>query len=164
MKKLVVMLAVLAISNVAGAALAFDVHEITVAPSDYVTITVIATDQPANIGLFTMMNGDGEANVADAVNYVNQGAVADYSGATDDKYVFFFDTAKLPTGDPPVYPQMPGTAISLVFHCTGPGDFVIVLNDDGLNPLDTVIIHQIPEPMTLGLLGLGGLFLRRRLA
>jgi hypothetical protein len=29
-------------------------------------------------------------------------------------------------------------------------------------PEDSVIIHQIPEPMTMALLGLGGLFLRRR--
>ena len=35
-------------------------------------------------------------------------------------------------------------------------------NFDNLILLDTVFIHQIPEPMTLGLLGIGGLFLRRR--
>ena len=38
----------------------------------------------------------------------------------------------------------------------------IWLIDGGMNILDTVTIHQIPEPITMVLLGLGGLFLRRR--
>ncbi len=53
------------------------------------------------------------------------------------------------------------------FHCAGPGDAIIYLMDapDGAPAsiiYDSVIIHQIPEPMTVLLLGLGGLFLRRR--
>ena len=55
----------------------------------------------------------------------------------------------------------------IVFHCIGPVfDAVIHLYEspDGttINLVDTAIIHQIPEPMTMALLGLGGLFLRRR--
>jgi len=34
--------------------------------------------------------------------------------------------------------------------------------DDAGAVMDSQIIHQIPEPITLALLGLGGLFLRRR--
>lgn len=50
------------------------------------------------------------------------------------------------------------------FHCDGPGDVTIALvNDDGL-VVDSQVIHQVPEPMTIALLGLGGLFLRRRIA
>jgi hypothetical protein len=30
------------------------------------------------------------------------------------------------------------------------------------SPQDTIIVHQIPEPTTMLLLGLGGLLLRRR--
>jgi hypothetical protein len=59
----------------------------------------------------------------------------------------------------------------ITFHCDAPGDVMLTLVnifDDGAGSVvktvyDTQIIHQaIPEPMTLGLLGLGGLFLRRR--
>ena len=38
----------------------------------------------------------------------------------------------------------------------------IYLLDMSLGILDTITIHQIPEPITIALLGLGGLFLRRR--
>ena len=64
----------------------------------------------------------------------------------------------------------------ILFHCEGiPGDVVITLVSgqsivppegdpyvEVLETWDSVIIHQTPEPMTLGLLGLGGLGLLRR--
>jgi hypothetical protein len=56
----------------------------------------------------------------------------------------------------------------IMFHCDGPGDVTIKLYTTNANMTvitlrDSVIVHQvIPEPMTMGLLGLGGLFLRRR--
>jgi hypothetical protein len=60
---------------------------------------------------------------------------------------------------------------NILFHCDAEGDVIIELwtiEDmggelyEGTVLMDSVIIHQIPEPMTLALLGLGGLFLRRR--
>ena len=52
------------------------------------------------------------------------------------------------------------------FHCEwAPNDVVIELytTDFGTSELvDAVVIHQIPEPATIALLGLGGLLLRRR--
>ena len=61
-----------------------------------------------------------------------------------------------------VYPI--GELAGFEFHCDGEGDVQIDLMDEGLGVLDSIIIHQIPEPMTMALLGLGGLFLRRRRA
>ncbi|MHC4423154.1 MAG: PEP-CTERM sorting domain-containing protein [Planctomycetota bacterium] len=59
-----------------------------------------------------------------------------------------------------------GTIYDLIeFHCEALGDAVVNLYyTDFVTPtlIDSVIIHQIPEPMTVLLLGLGGLFLRRR--
>jgi hypothetical protein len=56
------------------------------------------------------------------------------------------------------------------FHCIGPGDALIELIEvdtvgwtvAGMPVMDSVIIHQVPEPTTVLLLSLGGLFLRRR--
>jgi hypothetical protein len=57
----------------------------------------------------------------------------------------------------------------IVFHCLGVGDVTIELYQVSVSTgssvlRDSVVIHQIPEPMTLGLLGLGGLLLRRKMA
>jgi hypothetical protein len=69
-----------------------------------------------------------------------------------------------------VIANIPGQADiynGITIHCNGPGDAVISLvlaNDDysAFTVVDSIIVHQIPEPFTMGLLGLGGLFLRRR--
>jgi hypothetical protein len=53
---------------------------------------------------------------------------------------------------------------SIVFHCDGPGDVTVAIVDEDGQVLDTQVIHQIPEPITVVFLGLGGLFLRRRIA
>jgi len=59
-----------------------------------------------------------------------------------------------------------GTVYNFLFHCVGTGTVSISLynglSSDYITPDDRVIIHQIPEPATIGLLGLGGLLLRRR--
>jgi len=53
-----------------------------------------------------------------------------------------------------------------VFHCVAQGDAVIrlvgTIDWESFVELDRVTIHQIPEPASMLLLGLGGLLLRRR--
>jgi hypothetical protein len=70
-----------------------------------------------------------------------------------------------------VPPYADGIYFDLIeFHCLGEGDVLIELIEvdsvnwtvAGMPVMDSVVIHQIPEPMTVLLLGLGGLFLRRR--
>ena len=61
---------------------------------------------------------------------------------------------------------------NLMFHCEEATDVEILLYSNLLvtgegdivagTLLDSLYVEQIPEPMTLGLLGLGGLLLRRR--
>jgi len=54
----------------------------------------------------------------------------------------------------------------IIFQCKGVGDAVVELYTTDLvgtnTVVDSVVIHQIPEPMTIALLGFGGLLLRRR--
>ncbi|MHC4575643.1 MAG: PEP-CTERM sorting domain-containing protein [Planctomycetota bacterium] len=50
----------------------------------------------------------------------------------------------------------------IIFHCQGAGDAVVTLIDANLQDVyDTIVVH-IPEPLTVALVGLGGLFLMRR--
>jgi len=65
----------------------------------------------------------------------------------------------------PAEPSLGGEEFDLMFHCCAKGTVTITLWDDAEGydaPQDTIIIHQIPEPATIVLLGLGGLLLRRR--
>jgi hypothetical protein len=62
-----------------------------------------------------------------------------------------------------------GEEFRYIYHCCGPGIKYVTISlwdDDvgyGTNDVqDTIVIHQIPEPATIALLGLGGLLMRRR--
>ena len=67
-------------------------------------------------------------------------------------------------GAPPDEPEA-GKHFEIEYHCTGCycQEVTIILWDENYTvELDTVTIHQVPEPATIALLGLGGLFLVRR--
>jgi len=73
---------------------------------------------------------------------------------------------ELNAGGVAVGPQA-GKQFEVVFHCLHDTPVVISLWDDSFGEnegslQDSILIQQIPEPMTMGLLALGGLFLRRR--
>jgi hypothetical protein len=50
----------------------------------------------------------------------------------------------------------------IIFHCLDDQEVTLTLLSGLDVVLDTQIIHQTPEPVSIALLGLGGLFLRRR--
>ena len=59
-----------------------------------------------------------------------------------------------------------GKQFDFIYHCCGPDTEWVTIElwdaSDMSGPQDSILIHQIPEPATIALLGLGGLALLRR--
>jgi len=72
-------------------------------------------------------------------------------------YIYF-----TPSGSPTPTPAV-GKWWDELFTCDGEGTVTINLWDENASYVeDTITVTQVPEPMTIALLGLAGLFLRRR--
>jgi len=180
MKKLLVLMMVLGMATMANAAIKLSVNGqdapdvITLYPSDYITIGVVNIDYVS----VADRNFWAYVDLSDLDNYTVAGAALVAPGKGD---MASFSYAEYPapsdygeysvsqTWTPGVVSPVPaGLYFQFELHCDGISDVVVDLWD--YNPIaypsgaivDTVTIHQIPEPITMALLGLGGLFLRRR--
>ena len=163
MKKLLVLMLVLSLVSAANAAISLSVNgevappEITIAPSDIIVIDIQSDGTTSYPFWLYAYDGPGtlsnpRAAQGDLTELVR---TLSYTGYTCYD-IFVGDSAG---------GLVPGAGFLFDFHCDGPGDVLITLNDyNTYEVIDSLTIHQvdIPEPMTLSLLGLGGLFLRRR--
>jgi hypothetical protein len=185
MKKLIVLLGVLAIASTANATLQISVNGI----KEPVNSEIWAEPSvPIHLDIWT------DADIAPQVGETYWALAAQTTGAaisggiilepyaSDETLTIKIDDdardfgwVPLPEGENGVWGSVFSTGGSIpvdatiydeiLFHCQGPGDVTVTLYEtDFVNsePIDSVIIHQIPEPATVMLLGLGGLLLRRR--
>jgi hypothetical protein len=175
MKKLVALILVLGMSSLASAEL---------------IVTVNGEPQPDSITILTsdtieidLEIGAGHNALSATIDFVLTNGQAEfvYGGV---EFPNMFDFPPVTQGDPQKYtmsgsqflsPAIAGPAVlmqGLIIHCLDatPVDLVVTSNPAGTvvdgDPytLDHVlhIEQKIPEPMTVALLGLGGLFLLRR--
>ena len=180
-KKLLFMLAVLAMASVANATILISVDgvvdppdtEIELYPSDWVTIDLWGDGTtPGGMFLLTLdCQGPGSFDISGAVvlyagsknvapTWLDDAGLAGSLGAQNPMVYFELTDPVVPPAEPE---PLEGTLIDdILFHCDAEGEVIITVYDGALTVLDTQIIHQVPEPMTIALLGLGGLFLRRR--
>jgi len=183
MKKLLVVLMVLSMATIANAGLVIGGAPAEMMPSDTALLTIEGIDGgvPGNTSYWAILEGPGtnsggtllyspadqEAGYAFMVQYTDDAdGILSWLGGlgyqTANAYFISFGSATSIPAD--------GLLVDgILFHCDAPGDvtlsLVMISGDAGsevIDVFDTVVIHQIPEPMTMGLLGLGGLFLRRR--
>ncbi len=173
MKKLLVVMLVMAMASAANAALLISVNgvvdpcdtAIILGASDYVTIDVYSDGNTiAMYDVAMTISGPGSLDLTNGWNYQLPGGVDDGLGWAETGMVWL-DLFLLPVqGVTP--PIMEGTVIDgIVLHGESIGDIVLTLTTfDGEPIFDTQIIHRaaIPEPTTLLLLGLGGLVLLRK--
>lgn len=177
MKKLLVVLTVLAMATIANATIKISVNgvvdvpdtQINLNPSDTVIIDIHAT---ATAGTYLLIQGPGSISKGGNFWAWEQSSVTIPSPDKPDlvpilEEMGFGNITELigieivDMSEPFTIPN--GKVIDgLVFHCTDYGEVTLTLFDADLGVLDAQMIHQIPEPVTMVLLGLGGLFLRRR--
>lgn len=159
--------------------------EITINPSDYLYIGIhgsfisyesasvwLVAQGPATLSGGSLLVGDGTHIELDPAAAIDPDEDPDYTWGD-----FFDDYLGYP-GVQPMISQiefmdtsdvLPYTIMGILFneklfYCTGTEDVTLTLirfDDESWAVYDQLIIHQ-PEPMTIALLGLGGLFLRRR--
>ncbi|MFH1371992.1 MAG: PEP-CTERM sorting domain-containing protein [Planctomycetota bacterium] len=183
MKKLLVLLMVLGMASMASAMLQISVNG---NPEPVDSLIFLEPSQELILDIWTdsdIVAGDGEGYFGLVVNLAN-GSIALGSGAAvieppDDGVTVEHGFGAVEAGIP-LPPGVDGSVVGIwltttaiiplgtvifdgfIFHCEGIGDAIIQIVDEGGTVVDTVIVHQIPEPMTVALLGLGGLFLKRR--
>ena len=177
MKKLLILSLVLGIASLASAGLQLSFNgapapdEVTVGPSDFFIIDVFDDVDFNNYTAYLNIYDAGPAGPYVPATLVSGATVENvqidtmYAGA---------DASVAP--GPPAHilikaldasapfdgPLGGGVQFWMELHCEGEGDVIVELKSEGFAPLDSIIIHQTPEPATMGLLALGGLFLRRR--
>jgi hypothetical protein len=169
MKKLLALLLVLAMASMANAAISFSTSPMGQDVASYVPavsseITLMTSDT-----IWLGVNWDGQPGGFDGFLNIEAGP-AEFTGGLVNFYDNMIGYAFPYGAGFGVYNSTPsgtvgpaeGPQFGVEFHCMGLGDVDVVLRDLAGGVAQAITIHQIPEPLTLSLLGLGGLGLLRR--
>jgi len=183
MKKLLVVMLMLAMAVVANASMVISVNgvndptdDITINTGQVVTLDIFGADNTVDnltyyyLGIDAGSAGSGSIDISSAtvlyagdkawIEVVDDGDIA---GVLNVQNPFVGLMITDPNSNPP-HPIAPNGKLfdGIKFTCTGAGDVTINLFDGNGGLMDSQVIHQTPEPMTMALLGLGGMYLRRR--
>jgi len=191
MKKLLVLVMVFAMASLASATLKISVNgivdppdtSIILQPSDHVVLDVFGAGNTNDaVGIYMLIIGPGSIHGGTIV--YGTGTLKSYTDAEAKAIEGEFpdvasylaswgiegltDLSAMVIATAPPAPVLDGTLVDGIdFHCEGPGDVLIRLvgwdGDGNMFDFDTQVF-PIPEPVTIALLGLGGLLLRRRMA
>jgi hypothetical protein len=185
MKKLLVLMLVLCLASVAsarntGMAIQLSIDgqvapdEITIAISDWIELDIMMADGYALDAMELDLEIVGPGHIELGVEVPTDIIVAPFEawslvvdGVTDKGIAAIVGMTFSPDGFGGVLVR------HIMFHCDDYGDVTVTITSAGTNNdpvngpigpemMGSIIIHQIPEPTTVMLLGLGSLFLLRR--
>ena len=165
MKKLLVLALVLGLASVASAALTWEVSSVSIVAGSTATVKIHSSTAtyaggPAFIGVYD--------DVADFASFTPIGTTTENPGAGDNAAAVKdaggwtgYWTINANAGDPATLAA--GWHWTAVINGLKVGTNTLQLDTDGsAGAADDLVVTVTPEPMTVALLGLGGLFLRRR--
>ena|GEM_PF-3288653 len=161
------------------------VSEITIEPSTWLDIDIVYNDEGSEMPLFSMgvlvtVDGPGTIDCLDLTEPADTWLLTGLRETTEviPGKQWFIGRAALDLGLWPGSTPDDTVAIDhIMFHCEAVGEVVVRMESyegptGGWETIDVdgavvgisppLIIHQTPEPMTMALLGLGGLGLLRR--
>ena len=164
MKKLVVLMVVLGMASLASAAFTLSgATEMVVGGTQAIGIENDVAGENQN-QFFVSMTAGGAGSWTGAEGQYTPPSVGGpgnvyYGTAVDPTIDVWY--ANLANGVPTDFYGV-GTLADFGLAADVEGTIELTLLDAGFSPLDSMTITVVPEPMTMALLGLGGLFLRRK--
>ncbi len=167
MKKLIVLMLVLGLATSANAALtiSLDPSGAAVLPAGNYDVDVVSNEDVTPWELYVGLDNETYGSITGVVKLPAAGNEASVTLIGDGYGMFdIYHLVAIDLVDPLDSVKM-GSQFTVTVNFTGAAtgeDFKLVLMDPNLNELDSRTFLGVPEPMTIALLGLGGLFLRRR--